>query len=135
MLIIPNNKVVLKAKGVIEEITNNYHLDVVQKFFMGIFFFLDKLSGLFVNYSVNDLENKKLSNHKTLLVDKLLTITDLDPIRRYLAPSDRPKPNSRYSSIQVNIHFQFSFSFLFVLGFIAVSIYIKYTEINDPFSI
>ena len=38
-----------------------------------------------------------------LLVDKLLTITDLDPIRRYLAPSDRPKPNSRYSSIQVNL--------------------------------
>ncbi|CAF3730787.1 unnamed protein product, partial [Rotaria sordida] len=36
-----------------------------------------------------------------LLVDKVLTITDLDPIRRYLSPSDRPKPNLRYSSIQV----------------------------------
>jgi hypothetical protein len=35
------------------------------------------------------------------LVDKLLTITDLDPIRRYLPPCDRPKQNSRYSSIQV----------------------------------
>jgi hypothetical protein len=48
-------------------------------------------------------------------VDKLLTITDLDPIRRYLAPSDRPKPNSRYSSIQVNLHF---FSILFKFSFI-----------------
>lgn len=37
------------------------------------------------------------------LVDKLLTITDLDPIRRYLAPCDRPKANSRYSSIQVRV--------------------------------
>jgi hypothetical protein len=42
-----------------------------------------------------------------LIVDKLLTISDLDPIRRYLAPSDRPKPNSRYSSIQVK-YFLFS---------------------------
>lgn len=36
------------------------------------------------------------------VVDKLLTISDLDPIRRYLAPCERPKPNSRYSSIQVD---------------------------------
>jgi hypothetical protein len=46
------------------------------------------------------------------VVDKLLTISDLDPIRRYLPPCDRPKPNSRYSSIQVHLLFKSSF-FLF----------------------
>ena len=35
------------------------------------------------------------------VVDKILTTGELDPIRRYLAPVERPKPNSRYSSIQV----------------------------------
>lgn len=44
------------------------------------------------------------------LVDKLLTITDLDPIRRFLPPCDRPKPNSRYSSIQVIEFTNFSMS-------------------------
>ncbi|CAF0730666.1 unnamed protein product [Adineta ricciae] len=43
-----------------------------------------------------------------LLVDKLLTITDLDPIRRYLPPSDRPKSNSRYSSIQDSLRYQYT---------------------------
>ncbi|CAF0750479.1 unnamed protein product [Rotaria sordida] len=43
-----------------------------------------------------------------LLVDKVLTITDLDPIRRYLSPSDRPKPNSRYSSIQDSLRYQYT---------------------------
>ncbi|CAF4668611.1 unnamed protein product [Rotaria sp. Silwood1] len=43
-----------------------------------------------------------------LLVDKVLTISDLDPIRRYLAPSDRPKPNSRYSSIQDSLRYQYT---------------------------
>ncbi|CAF2643856.1 unnamed protein product [Rotaria sp. Silwood2] len=43
-----------------------------------------------------------------LLVDKLLTVTDLDPIRRYLPPCDRPKPNSRYSSIQDASRYQYS---------------------------
>ncbi|CAF0813582.1 unnamed protein product [Adineta steineri] len=43
-----------------------------------------------------------------LLVDKLLTITDLDPIRRYLPPSDRPKANSRYSSIQDSLRYQYT---------------------------
>ncbi|CAF0784844.1 unnamed protein product, partial [Didymodactylos carnosus] len=35
-----------------------------------------------------------------LLLEKLLTVSDLDPIRRYLPPYDRPKANARYSSIQ-----------------------------------
>ncbi|CAF4607882.1 unnamed protein product [Rotaria socialis] len=43
-----------------------------------------------------------------LLVDKVLTITDLDPIRRYLSPSERPKPNSRYSSIQDSLRYQYT---------------------------
>ncbi|CAF4191209.1 unnamed protein product, partial [Rotaria sordida] len=43
-----------------------------------------------------------------LLVDKVLTITDFDPIRRYLSPSDRPKPNSRYSSIQDSLRYQYT---------------------------
>ncbi|CAF1066408.1 unnamed protein product [Rotaria sp. Silwood1] len=43
-----------------------------------------------------------------LLVDKLLTVTDLDPIRRYLPPCDRPKSNSRYSSIQDASRYQYS---------------------------
>lgn len=30
-------------------------------------------------------------------------MTDIDPLRRYLPPCDRPKQNSRYSSIQVNV--------------------------------
>jgi hypothetical protein len=47
------------------------------------------------------------------LVEKILTITDLDPIRRYLPPGDRPKPNSRYSSIQVNIKISLFFLFQF----------------------
>ncbi|CAF1572231.1 unnamed protein product, partial [Rotaria sordida] len=40
--------------------------------------------------------------------DKVLTITDLDPIRRYLSPSDRPKPNLRYSSIQDSLRYQYT---------------------------
>ncbi|CAF1192207.1 unnamed protein product [Rotaria sordida] len=43
-----------------------------------------------------------------LLVDKLLTVSDLDPIRRYLPPCDRPKRNSRYSSIQDASRYQYS---------------------------
>ncbi|CAF4215472.1 unnamed protein product [Rotaria sp. Silwood2] len=43
-----------------------------------------------------------------LLVDKVLTISDLDPIRRYLSPSERPKPNSRYSSIQDSLRYQYT---------------------------
>ena len=71
---------------------------------METFFFLDKLFGLFVNYWVRlTLWSSCEYFHSFNLVDKILTITDLDPIRRYLAPSDRPKPNSRYSSIQVNL--------------------------------
>ncbi|CAF1411060.1 unnamed protein product [Rotaria magnacalcarata] len=43
-----------------------------------------------------------------LLVDKLLTVSDLNPIRRYLPPCDRPKLNSRYSSIQDASRYQYS---------------------------
>ncbi|CAF1304767.1 unnamed protein product [Adineta steineri] len=43
-----------------------------------------------------------------LLNDKILTISDLDPIRRYLPPCDRPKQNSRYSSIQDSSRYQYS---------------------------
>lgn len=35
-----------------------------------------------------------------LLVDKVLTIQDLDPIRRYLQPSERPKQSKRYSTFK-----------------------------------
>ncbi|UJR13940.1 hypothetical protein I4U23_000943 [Adineta vaga] len=43
-----------------------------------------------------------------LLTDKLLNTTDLDPLRRYLPPCDRPKSNSRYSSIQDSSRYQYS---------------------------
>ncbi|KAL4234418.1 hypothetical protein ACF0H5_006065 [Mactra antiquata] len=36
-----------------------------------------------------------------LLVKELLNINDLDPIRRHLPASERPKVNSRYSSFQI----------------------------------
>lgn len=35
-----------------------------------------------------------------LLVDRILTLQDLDPIRRYMAPSERPKQSKRYSSFK-----------------------------------
>ncbi len=105
ILIIQNNKVVAKVNQVNVAIINNCHLIAVQKFYMENFFFLVNLFGLFVNYLV---EKKILCLiyfdewFEFCIVDKLLTISDLDPIRRYLPPSDRPKPNSRYSSIQVD---------------------------------
>lgn len=38
------------------------------------------------------------------LVDKLLLLQDLDPIRRYLQPSERPKQSKRYSTFKVYIY-------------------------------
>ena len=78
---------------------------------------------------ISSTENKHDYLHECHLVDKLLTITDLDPIRRYLAPSDRPKPNSRYSSIQVN-HSRSDFLYHVSLsnaGFFTLSIHLQYS--------
>ena len=36
-----------------------------------------------------------------LLVEKILLIQDLDPIRRYLQPSERPRQSKRYSTFKV----------------------------------
>ncbi len=35
-----------------------------------------------------------------LLIEKILTLQDLDPIRRYMIPSERPKQSKRYSSFK-----------------------------------
>lgn len=59
------------------------------------------------------------------VVDKLLTLGDIDPIRRYLPPSDRPKQNSRYSSIQVKLFSTLFIFILFDIGRITLSIYSK----------
>ena len=40
---------------------------------------------------------------RLLIVKGLLNISELDPIRRHLPASERPKANSRYSSFQVSI--------------------------------
>jgi hypothetical protein len=40
-----------------------------------------------------------------LLVEKVLLIQDLDPIRRYLQPSERPRQSKRYSTFKVSNHF------------------------------
>lgn len=37
-----------------------------------------------------------------ILVDGLLHVNELDPIRRYLPAAERPRPSTRYSSFQVN---------------------------------
>jgi hypothetical protein len=37
-----------------------------------------------------------------LLVEKVLLIQDLDPIRRYLQPSERPRQSKRYSTFKVS---------------------------------
>jgi phosphorylase kinase alpha/beta subunit len=37
-----------------------------------------------------------------LLVDKMISLQELDPLRRYLQPNERPKQSKRYSSFKVN---------------------------------
>ncbi|UJR33248.1 hypothetical protein I4U23_020703 [Adineta vaga] len=50
-----------------------------------------------------------LSGHFFLFGQAVWLISQLlDPIRRYLPPSDRPKPNSRYSSIQDSLRYQYT---------------------------
>jgi hypothetical protein len=102
---------------------------------MEIFFFLDKLFGLFVNYLVRfvDLLINRNCLNKFDLVDKILTITDLDPIRRYLPPSDRPKPNSRYSSIQVNLNVQYFIKMFFFKILIRIHYVINILQISQNY--
>ena len=102
-----SSRAVVRVNQVNEAVNSNKcHSTAVRKFSTESIFSSVKRFGLFANYSVLihlfpiDLDVIDLD---LCLVDKLLTITDLDPIRRYLAPCDRPKPNSRYSSIQVSI--------------------------------
>lgn len=63
-------------------------------------------------------------------VDKILTTSELDPIRRYLAPVERPKPNSRYSSIQVDFLPFLPNNRLIQSGFNTVSIHCQHPKTN-----
>jgi len=38
-----------------------------------------------------------------VIVQGMININELDPIRRYLPAAERPRPNSRYSSFQVGL--------------------------------
>ena len=142
MSIIQSNRAAPKVKPVIEEIINKHHSPVVRRFCTAISFCSVKLSGLYVNSWVwlycfaSESVHLRCMMDQTFLVDKLLTITDLDPMRRYLAPNERPKPNSRYSSIQVKaVVWLYSDWIVVGAGFVTLSVHTQYPEAAENFPV
>jgi len=99
---------VVRVNRVNQVTVRRSHSLPVRKFYMANSFSSVNRFGLFVNYLVNQTSSSCKKKRNFSLVDKLLTLSDLDPIRRYLPPCDRPKPNSRYSSIQDSMRYQYT---------------------------